>query len=40
MEFKSFPVLRNSRYTKQTGENNFSRFFLLIMIKTKANKQQ
>ena len=37
MEFKNFTVLRNSKY-KQTDQNNFSCFFLLILIKTKANK--
>ena len=36
-EFKNFTVLRNSKY-KQTDQNNFSCFFLLILIKTKANK--
>ena len=38
MEFKSFTVLGNSKYIKQTNQNNFSCFFLLILIKTKANK--
>ena len=38
MEFKSFMILRNSKYIKQTNQNNFSCFFLLILIKTKANK--
>ena len=39
MEFKSFMVLRNSKYMKQTDQNNFSCFFLLILIiKTEANK--
>ena len=37
MEFKNFTVLRNSKY-KQTDQNNFSCFFLVILIKTKANK--
>ena len=37
MEFKNFTVLRNSKY-KQTDQNNFSCFFLLILIKTKASK--
>ena len=40
MEFKSFTVLRNCKYIKQTDQNNFSCFFLLIMIKTKVNKQK
>ena len=38
MEFKSFTVLRNSKYIKQTDQNNCSCFFLLILIKTEANK--
>ena len=33
----NFTVLRNSKY-KQTDQNNFSCFFLVILIKTKANK--
>ena len=37
MEFKNFTVLRNSKY-KQRDQNNFSCFFLVILIKTKANK--
>ena len=37
MEFKNFTVLRNSKY-KQADQNNFSCFFLLILIKAKANK--
>ena len=40
MEFESFPVVRNSKYTEQKDQNNYSCFFLLIMIKTKANKQK
>ena len=36
--FKSFTVLRNSKYIKQTDQNNCSCFFLLVLIKTKANK--
>ena len=38
MKFKSFTVLINSKYIKQTDQNNFSCFFILILIKTKANK--
>ena len=38
VEFKSFTVLRNSKYIKQTDQNNCSCFFLLVLIKTKANK--
>ena len=37
MEFKNFTVLRNSKY-KQRDQNNFSCFFLVILVKTKANK--
>ena len=37
MEFKNLTVLRNSKY-KETDQNNFSCFFRLILIKTKANK--
>ena len=37
MEFKNFTVLRNSKY-KQTDQNNFSCFFLLILNKSTANK--
>ena len=37
MEFKNFTLLRNSKY-KQRDQNNFSCFFLLILIKTKKNK--
>ena len=37
MEFKNFTILRNTKY-KQTDQNNFSCFFLLILIKTKANR--
>ena len=37
MEFKNFTVLRNSKY-KQRDQNNFSCFFLVILIKAKANK--
>ena len=33
----NFTVLRNSKY-KQRDQNNFSCFFLVILIKTKANK--
>ena len=40
MEFESFQVLRNSQYAEQKDQNNSSCFFLLIMIKTKANKQK
>ena len=37
MEFMNFTVLRNSKY-KQTDQNNFSCFFLLILNKSTANK--
>ena len=30
MEFKSFPVLRNSKYIRQTDQNNFSCFFICL----------
>ena len=30
MEFKSFPDLRNSKYTKQTDQKNFSCFFICL----------
>ena len=38
VEFKSFTVLRSSKYIKQTDQNNCSCFFFLVLIKTKANK--
>ena len=37
MEFKNFTLLRNSKY-KQTDQKKFSCFFILILIKTKGNK--
>ena len=37
MEFMNFTVLRNSKY-KQTDQNNFSCFFLLILNKSTASK--
>ena len=40
IEFRSFYGLRNSKYIKQTDQDNFSCFFLLIWIKTEANKEK